>query len=153
MQQQDFLYKNLDKNFFLKKMLSALLALSLFVCYYIYSSAILMNIGAINKSFLAEYFCAFKIGITLTGVFFFYQKEKINNINISIGVIVLFASFLFEHIGQFLIMNSLNYSSVLYLKTFPNITFWFGLILFIFSHHIFSLQDFGQRINLDKPNL
>ncbi|MCC9073879.1 hypothetical protein LNQ49_20040 [Flavobacterium sp. F-65] len=148
MQQQGFLYKNLDNNFFLKEMLPVLLALSLFVCYYIYSSTILMNIGAINKSFLAEYFCAFKIGITLTGVFFFYQKEKINNINISIGVIVLFASFLFEHIGQFLIMNSLNYSSVLYLKTFPNITFWFGIILFIFS-----LQDFGQRINLDKPNL
>jgi len=201
MQQQDFLYSNSDKNFFLKNTLSGILFLLLFGIFYMYSFIILMTIESIDRNFLAEYFYIMRVGIAtslscifmflfydkkdpilsisklllllfiasffsavlaylfknspfwflkysigiITGLFFYfiYKKEKRNSLS---GVISLFALLLCENLERFFIMDSPDYPSVLYIKSFPHIFLWFGTVVFVFfSSYFFAGGIFDQK--------
>lgn len=197
MQQQDFLYSNSDKNFFLKKMLSGILFLLLFGIFYMYSFIILMTIESIDRNFLAEYFYIIRVGVAtslscifmflfydkknpflsisklllllfiasffsvvfaylfknspfwvlkysigiITGLFFYfiYKKEKGNSLS---GVVSLFALLLCENLERFFIMDSPDYPSVLYIKSFPHIFLWFGTVVFVFFSSYFFAGGF-----------
>lgn len=197
MQQQDFLYSNSDKNFFLKKMLSGILFLLLFGTFYMYSFIILMTIESIDRNFLAEYFYIMRVGIAIslscifmflfydkknpllsisklllllfiasffsavlaylfknspfwvlkysigiiTGLLFnsIYKKEKSNSLS---GVVSLLALLLCENMERFLIMDSPDYPSVLYIKSFPHIFLWCGTIVFVFFSSYFFAKGF-----------
>lgn len=197
MQQQDFLYSNSDKNFFLKKMLSGILFLLLFGIFYMYSFIILMTIESIDRNFLAEYFYIMRVGIAIslscifmflfydkkdpllsisklllllfiasffsavfaylfkdslfwvlkysigiiTGLFFYfiYKKEKGNSLS---GVVSIFALLLCENLERFFIMDSPDYPSVLYIKSFPHIFLWFGTVVFVFFSSYFFAGGF-----------
>lgn len=197
MQQQDFLYSNSDKNFFLKKMLSGILFLLLFGIFYMYSFIILMTIESIDRNFLAEYFYIMRVGVAtslscifmflfydkknpflsisklllllfiasffsvvfaylfknspfwvlkysigiITGLFFYfiYKKEKGNSLS---GVVSLFAFLLCENLERFFIMDSPDYPSVLYIKSFPHIFLWFGTVVFVFFSSYFFAGGF-----------
>lgn len=197
MQQQDFLYSNSDKNFFLKKMLSGILFLLLFGIFYMYSFIILMTIESIDRNFLAEYFYIMRVGVAtslscifmflfydkknpflsisklllllfiasffsvvfaylfknspfwvlkysigiITGLFFYfiYKKEKGNSLS---GVVSLFALLLCENLERFFIMDSPDYPSVLYIKSFPHIFLWFGTVVFVFFSSYFFAGGF-----------
>lgn len=118
---QDFVYNSLDKNFFLKKMLSVLLALSSFVYYYIYSSFIIVNIEFIYKTFLAAYFYILKIilATSITGLFLFYYKNNFNFFASKL-LLILWGFHLLQNHKRFLIMDRSDYPSVLYIRLFPN---------------------------------
>ena len=109
MQQQDFLYSNLDKNFFLKKMLSGILFLLLFGIFYMYSFIILMTIESIDRNFLAEYFYIMRVGIatSLSCIFMFLFYDKKNPLlSISKLLLLLFIASFFSVVFAYLFKNS-----------------------------------------------
>jgi len=108
MQQQDFLYSNSDKNFFLKKMLSGILFLLLFGIFYMYSFIILMTIESIDRNFLAEYFYIMRVGATsLSCIFMFLFYDKKNPfLSISKLLLLLFIASFFSVVFAYLFKNS-----------------------------------------------
>lgn len=109
MQQQDFLYSNLDKNFLLKKMLSGILFLMLFGIFYMYSFIILMTIESIDRNFLAEYFYIMRVGIatSLSCIFMFLFYDKKNPLlSISKLLLLLFIASSFSAVFAYLFKNS-----------------------------------------------
>jgi hypothetical protein len=109
MQQQDFLYSNSDKNFFLKKMLSGILFLLLFGIFYMYSFIILMTIESIDRNFLAEYFYIMRVGVatSLSYIFMFLFYDKKNPLlSISKLLLLLFIASFFSVVFTYLFKNS-----------------------------------------------
>jgi len=109
MQQQDFLYSNSDKNFFLKKMLSGILFLLLFGIFYMYSFIILMTIESIDRNFLAEYFYIMRVGVatSLSYIFMFLFYDKKNPLlSISKLLLLLFIASFFSFVFAYLFKNS-----------------------------------------------
>ncbi|WP_316633155.1 hypothetical protein [uncultured Flavobacterium sp.] len=109
MQKQNLFYNNLDKTFFLKKILSVLLLLSLFGVFYVYSYVILVTIEFIERDFLNEYFYSLRMGIAtgLTCIFLFLFYDK-NNFLLSISklLLIIFISSFFSGLLAYLFKNS-----------------------------------------------
>lgn len=86
------------------------------------------------------WFLKYSIGIIVGTLFYLlYKKIKSKKINLLSGFVSLLALLLCENLERFLIMDPSEYPSVLYIKSFPNIVLWFGIIVFVFfTSYIFS---------------
>ncbi|MDR7211791.1 hypothetical protein [Flavobacterium piscis] len=91
------------------------------------------------------------IGI-ITGLLFYllYKKENSKKLNFLSGIVSLFALLLCENLERFLLMDRPDYPSILYTKSFPNMIFWLGIILFIFFSSYFFSKGFWIKIKLLK---
>lgn len=133
MQQQDFPYSNLDKNFLSKKVLSGIYFLLLFGIFYLCAFIILISIESIDRNFLAQYFYILRVAIATVlsciFVFLFYNKKK-SLLSISKLLLVLFIA---------------SFFSAVFACLFKNTSFWvlkysIGFIAGLFLNSIYKKQ-------------
>lgn len=109
MQQQDFPYSNLDKNFLLNKVLSAIYFLLLFGIFYLYAFIILISIESIDRNFLAQYFYILRVAVATAlsciFLFLFYDKEN-PLLSVSKLILLLFIASFFSAVFAYMFKNT-----------------------------------------------
>lgn len=146
-----------------------LTSLYLFLCYKsnkkfnVFSGKLLMVFGfscmiAGILVFLfgnsSGWFLKYTIGCFVGLLFYlFYQNEITIKLNIISGLVAIFVLLFGEQLEYFILMDPSDYPSILAIRSFPNIIFWFLTILFVFfSSYFFSKGVLIKKL-LKKENI